>query len=348
MAKATTSLRDRILNTSSIDSTATIQDSQFFKDKDMVPTAVPMINVALSGSFDGGLTPGVTMIAGPSKHFKTGFALLIANAYLTKYPDGVVLLYDSEFGSPRAYFQAYDIPLDSVVHTPITDVEQLKHDIMLQLAEIKRGDHILIIIDSIGNMASKKEVDDALEGKSVADFTRAKALKSLFRMITPHLTIKDIPLIAINHTYKTMEMYSRDVVSGGTGSYYNSDNIWIVGRQQDKDKDKELRGFNFIINIEKSRSVKEKSKIPISVSFENGIAKYSGLFDLAEEAGLITSETKGKYQVGKWNEDEKGFSRTEVESMTTVWDSLLQDDYFKEFVEKKYKLSMASIVQSDE
>ena len=59
-----------------------------------------MINVALSGDPDGGLTAGLTVLAGPSKNFKTSFGLLIAAAYLDKYKDAVLLFYDSEFGSP--------------------------------------------------------------------------------------------------------------------------------------------------------------------------------------------------------------------------------------------------------
>jgi RecA/RadA recombinase len=130
------------------------------------------------------------MLAGPSKHFKTGFALLLASSFLKKYPDGVILFYDSEFGTPQSYFNKFNIPLDSVVHTPITDVEELKFDIMKQLKDLQRDDQVLIIIDSIGNLASKKEVEDAMNEKSVADMSRAKQLKSLFRMITPHLTLK--------------------------------------------------------------------------------------------------------------------------------------------------------------
>jgi RecA/RadA recombinase len=171
--------------------------------------------VALSGTIDGGITPGLTMLAGPSKHFKTGFALLLASAFLKKYPDGVILFYDSEFGTPQSYFTKFRIPLDSVVHTPITDVEELKFDLMKQLKEIQRTDQILIIVDSIGNLASKKEVEDALNEKSVGDMTRAKQLKSLFRMITPHLTLKDIPLVAVNHTYMEIGMFPKAVVGGG-------------------------------------------------------------------------------------------------------------------------------------
>ena len=128
----------------------------------MTPTDVPMVNVALSGSVDGGLAPGLTVLAGPSKHFKTSFALLMAGAYLKRHPDAVMLFYDSEFGSPQSYFEQFDINIDRVLHTPITNVEELKFDLIGQLEELDRDDKVVIVIDSIGNMASKKELEDCL------------------------------------------------------------------------------------------------------------------------------------------------------------------------------------------
>ena len=206
-------LLEKIKKNSTIKDTAVLADSKFFNSKDMIQTSVPMINVALSGKLDGGLTPGLTVFAGPSKHFKTAFALLLAKSYLDKYDDAVVLFYDSEFGTPQSYFDSFGIDTKRVIHTPITDIEQLKHDSMAQLNNIERGDHVIVIVDSVGNLASKKEVEDALDGKTVADMSRAKQLKSLFRMVTPHLSLKDIPMIVVNHTYMSMEMFSKPVVS---------------------------------------------------------------------------------------------------------------------------------------
>lgn len=209
------SLREKLIKNSTVEFTSTLSESKIYTKKDMITTSIPMINVALSGSVDGGMTPGITMLAGPSKHFKSGFALFLASSFIKKYPDGMILFYDAEFGTPESYFKSYNIPLTSVIHTPITDVEQLKHDIMQQLKEITRDEKVMIIIDSIGNLASRKEVEDALDGKTVADMSRAKQLKSLFRMVTPHLSLKDIPMVVINHTYESMGMFSSKVVSGG-------------------------------------------------------------------------------------------------------------------------------------
>jgi RecA/RadA recombinase len=209
------SLKDRLIKNSTIEHTATLTDSKIYGKKDMIPTRVPMINVALSGSIDGGLTPGLTVLAAPSKHFKTAFSLLMAAAFLKSNPGGIILFYDSEFGTPESYFTSFGVPLDSVVHTPITDIEQLKFDVMQQLQELKRDDKVMIVIDSVGNLASKKEVEDALKGSSAADMSRAKQLKSLFRMVTPHLTLKDIPMVVVNHVYMEQSLYPKAIVSGG-------------------------------------------------------------------------------------------------------------------------------------
>jgi RecA/RadA recombinase len=308
-----------------------------------------MINVSLSGTVDGGITPGLTMLAGPSKHFKTGFALLMASAFLKKYKEGVVLFYDSEFGTPQSYFNAFGIPFDSVVHTPITDIEELKFDIMQQINTLDRKDQVMIVIDSIGNLASKKEVDDALDGKSVADMSRAKQLKSLFRMVTPHLTLKDIPMIVINHTYKEIGLYPKDIVGGGTGSYYGSDNIWILGRQQDKD-DKEIKGYHFVINVEKSRYVREKSKIPITISYDGGINRWSGLLDVAIDGGYIVKPKAGWYATVNQDTGEvntPSMRAGDIVHNKDFWVKMFQETDLADHIEKKYKMSMGPIMEEE-
>lgn len=209
------SLLKRLQKNSKIEETELVTNSKYFTAKDMISTGVPMLNVAFSGSLDGGFTPGVTMWAGPSKHFKTGFALLQAAAYMETYPEAVLLFYDSEFGTPLSYFESFGIDTSRVIHSPIADMESFQFDIIAQLKEIKYNERVMILVDSVGNLASNKEIDDSLAEKSTADMTRAKKLKSIFRMVTPQLMIKNIPMVVVNHTYKTLEMYSKDVVGGG-------------------------------------------------------------------------------------------------------------------------------------
>lgn len=344
------SLINRLIKNSTIQDTSLLTDSRVYGKKDMITTSVPMVNVALSGSVDGGLTPGLTVLAGPSKHFKSAFSLLMASAYMKQYPDSVLLFYDSEFGTPQGYFESFNIDMERVIHTPITDVEELKFDIMKQLNEITRNDKVVMVIDSVGNLASKKEVEDAESGKSVADMSRAKSLKSLFRMVTPHLTLKDIPLIVVNHTYKEIGLYPKDIVGGGTGIYYSADTIWILGRQQDKDSDG-IQGYHFIINVEKSRYVKEKSKIPITVSYEGGIKRWSGMLDLAIEGGYVVKPSNGWYQLVDRTTGEvvgNKMRAADIEDNKDIWKQLLSTTDFADWIKKKYTLTTQPLIQSDD
>jgi RecA/RadA recombinase len=343
------SIMDKLKKNSKIKETAILSESKLFNNKDMITTDVPMINVALSGDVDGGLTSGMTVLAGPSKHFKTSFALLMAGAYLKKYPEAVMLFYDSEFGSPQAYFETFGIDTSRVLHTPIVDVEHLKFDLVSQLENLTRGDKVIIVIDSIGNLASKKELEDTLNEKSVADMSRAKALKGLFRMTTPYLTMKDVPLLAINHTYKEIGLFPKDVVGGGTGIYYSADNIWIIGRRQNK-KGTEVVGYDFIINVDKSRFVKEKSKIPISVSWDGGIEAYSGLLEVALAGNYVGKPSNGWYcridrETGELVDPKFREAQT-IEK--EFWDPIFADTDFKEFLKKHYTIGYRSLIAESE
>lgn len=345
------SLIEKLTKSSTIKMTAPILDSKVYGKKDMATTPVPMVNVALSGRVDGGLVPGLLMLAGPSKHFKSAFALMMAAAYQKKYDDAVVLFYDSEFGTPQSYFESFGIDLNRVVHTPITNIEELKFDITKQLENIEKKDNVVIVIDSIGNLASKKEVEDALDGKSVADMTRAKQLKSLFRIVTPHLNLKDIPLVCVNHTYKEIGMFPKDIVSGGTGSYYSADAIWIIGRQQEKDGT-EIAGYHFVINIEKSRHVREKSKIPITVTFEGGIKKWSGLMDIAMEAGYLRKPKAGWYErmdplTGEVIGD-KMYRAKELTDNGDFWKQLFTETEFADWIKNRYSVGGKSLMETDQ
>ena len=330
---------DKLKKNSKIKGTDVLEDSIFFGEKDIVSTSVPMVNVALSGDVEGGLTSGLTVLAGPSKHFKTSFALLMGAAYMEEQKDAVMLFYDSEFGSPQNYFESFGIDTSRVLHTPITDVEQLKFDLVNQLDEIERGDKVVIVIDSIGNLASKKELEDALNEKSVADMSRAKALKGLFRMVTPYLTMKNIPLLAVNHTYQEMGLFPKAIVSGGTGIYYSADNIWIIGRQQVK-AGTEVSGYNFVINVEKSRFVKEKSKVPISVSWEGGIEPYSGLLDVGLAGGYVVKPNVGWYaRVDKETGEMVEPKVRQKDTLTAdFWKPILEETDFKEFIQGHYQI----------
>jgi RecA/RadA recombinase len=324
--------------------------STFFADKKDdkgIVVDVPLLNIALSGKIDEGLREGILMISGESKRFKTLFGLYLLSAFQKKYKDGVCIFYDTEFGTPPSYLTKFNLDLKRIIHIPIDCVEALKHDIMKKIDGLKEEkdeeNKVLVFVDSLGALASRKEIDDALEGNEKTDMTRAKAIKSLFRIITANLNILGIPMIVINHCYKEQTAanpkYARDIVGGGQAVQLAPDVGWIIQRQQDKEDD-EIKGYKFIINIDKSRYMKDRVKLPITVRWESGIHKYSGLSDLAIEFKIIEEckleDVKGKPAGLKFNK--RIIPMIGQDLNKEFWEDVIKNSELSKKIEEKYKL----------
>ena len=81
----------------------------------------------------------------------------------------------------------------------------------------------------------------------------------------------------------------------------------------------------------------EKSKVPLSVSYENGINKFSGLLDLAMEFGFVTKPKLARYH--RPGIDAEGKNWVEDETNTDAfWDPILEDPAFDDACRKKYQL----------
>lgn len=322
----------------------TLSKSPIFEGIEPVVTRIPLLNVAFSGRVSGGYVPGITVWAGPSKHFKTMFCLLQAAAFLEKHPEGIIILFDTEFGAPLQYFETCGIDPDRVVHIPVFTAEQLRSELTNALQATNRGDKVFFMIDSIGNVASNKETNDAANEKEAADFTRAKVLKSLFRIATPHFAYKNLDMAVINHTYETIEMFSKQVMGGGKGPYYAANNIFFLGRQQDSSgtgASKELHGYNYTIRVEKSRFVKEQSKFDVTVNFDNGLERYSGLMELALATGFMVKINDKMISAVNQEDgtfDPKGKQRSWWEKNTEFWEQLIVNPEFDNKVAAIYTL----------
>lgn len=344
MAKAAKeSLLTRIKNASTIVETTTLDKCKFINDKDTTPTPVPALNAILSGTLDGGFGAGFTQFAGKSKMFKTGLMLLGMSSYLRHHKDSVGILYINEFGSPAEYFKTFGIPEDRVLISPIVDVEQLKIDFMAQLDGISRGDRVFVGIDSIGNLASRHEIEVARKEETTVDMTRAKIFKSVGRIITPHLTLKNIPCVAINHVYSEMKTHGATIVSGGTGMYLSSDNIYIVTREKKKDKDDNVIGYEFHVRVEKSRFVKEGSMISIDTSFGDGVSRWSGLLDIGLQTGHIIKGKDGSSNIYTSKVTGQVCSLVET-NKAEFWDPLLADEGFKTTVKNLFTLGTGEVM----
>ena len=133
----------------------------------------------------------------------------------------------------------------------------------------------MVVLDSAGNLATQKEIDDAKTGSSKADMTRAKLLKSTFRIIMTQFGICKIPFLFTNHTYQTQDLFSRQVGGGGTGPEYAASIILFLGKAKLKEGI-EQTGIIVTAKPNKNRFAKP-TNIKFHISFNKGMNPYVGL-----------------------------------------------------------------------
>lgn len=317
---------------------ALVNNSEFFSETNYTSTAIPIVNVALSGSLTGGISSGLTIFAGASRSYKTLLGLHCAKAYLEKYPDAHLFFYDSEFGSSLSYFTSVGIDISRVVHIPVNSVEDFKNQAYALLNTIERGYHAFIMLDSLGALASNKTIEDSMENKNTADLTRPKAVNLVARLITPMLNTIDIPCIIINHIYESLDKYVPSKMGGGNGIMYAANSVLFISKTKIKDGI-ELSGYTFNIKIEKSRAIKEGKALSFDVLYDRGVERLSGISELAQEYGIVKSGGGWFSQIDLATGEVIGDKmRSTSERYTQILEDLLLDNNFQKFVEKKFKL----------
>lgn len=165
--------------------------------------------------------------------------------------------------------------------------------------------------------------------------------------------VKPVYDMTINTNDYDKQQYTLEngVVSHNTGAYYSADAIWIIGRRQEK-VGQEIEGYHFVINIEKSRHVREKSAIPITVTFNGGISKWSGLAEVAEKLGYINKPKVGWYEALNPETGEvltdKLMRAKEVNASGELWKMLLTETNLAEDIKNNYTVATGSIMQDED
>jgi len=273
-----------------------VSDGLITGDKQgFIGTGSYILNAQLSGSIYGGIPDNrVTAIAGEQATGKTFYAIGIAKDFLDSNEDGAVFYFDSEAAATTDLFKDRGLDPDRVWHFPVDTIEEFRTQmirILDNLLKTPEGDRkpLLIVLDSLGMLASAKELDDALADKQVRDMTKSQTIKSVFRIITSKLGKLKIPMIVTNHTYKTMNPYGEPSdMGGGSGLKYAASTIMTLSKSKEKDSSKEVVGNIIKVKTYKSRLTKENTQIATRLFFDKrGLDKYYGLLELGEKHGIF-------------------------------------------------------------
>lgn len=275
--------------------------STFSEVTEWIDTGNYHLNACVSGSLFGGWPNSRTCsIAGPSG---TGKTYLILNSVKRAIDMGYnVVFYDSEAAVDKDLMVKFGIDIGKVNYQPINTVQEFRTSVTtitgkMQEAKAAGGKvpKIMIILDSAGNLATQKEIDDARSGSDKSDMTRSKVLKSIFRIIMTPMADLKIPFLFTNHTYQTQDFISRQVAGGGTGPEYAASIVLFLNKAQLKDSSGERSGIIVTAKPNKNRFAKP-TNIKFHLDFSKGMNRYVGLEQYIdwEEIGI----TKGSIEKG--------------------------------------------------
>jgi RecA/RadA recombinase len=266
-----------------------IADDKEENNKKFLDTGIYILNAALSGSLFGGIQSNrITTLAGDSG---VGKSFLCYGIIKQAQKDGWNTIYiDTEFSIERSQLPNYGIDISPekfmlVRSNIVEDITKVLTQTLESLKEAKRnGQDIpptMIFIDSVGMLASRKETEDAKDGKETVDMTRAKKLASLFRIVNGDLGYLGIPLICTNHVYDEMSMFPKKIMKGGKGLYYSSSVVSFLSKAKLKsgledDMDLGSSGIKVTFKTEKNRLAKPK-KVKFDISFVEGCNPFKGL-----------------------------------------------------------------------
>lgn len=317
---------------------STLSESSLSTVSEWIDTGCFALNAICSGSIYKGIPKGrITGFAGPSGCGKTLIINKIIGNFQAMSPDHWAVVWDTEAGyEPNALRNVGGVPERTKV-LPVDTVESCRNQIVKFLDNVISGGKktygkYIIAIDSLGNLASQKEIDDSLKDKSAQDMgSRAKTLKSMMRTITYKAAKAGVTVLFSNHTYDDPAAMFPSLIknqAGGKGPVYLASllvQLALRTEKQDEGNDDDVKipmankvsGITMRALTIKNRFIPPFLETEIYLNFKTGLYKYAGLLEMALAYNIIT-QTGSTYTMDNkklgyyksWKNDEAVWTET--------------------------------------
>jgi RecA/RadA recombinase len=295
----------------------TLDKSEVSQVDHYISTGNYALNAALTGSVFGGFPNNRSVaLAGPSG---TGKTYLILNAVREAQKLGYyIVYYDSENAVDKSLVEKFGVDPSKLRYEPCNTVQEFRSSVTnltkTLLDAKKKGAElpkVLIVLDSAGNLATQKEIDDAASGSDKSDMTRARLLKSTFRILMTQMGLCKIPFLFTNHVYQTQDLFSKTVAGGGTGPEYSASIILFL--QKAKLAEGTSSGIIVTAKPNKNRFAKP-TPVKFWIDFNKGMNPYVGLQDFIswDNCGIQRGRLIGEKDYGKLSEKDKEPCRKHV------------------------------------
>ena len=272
---------------------------------DWIDTGCYSLNGIISGSLFGGIPVGrITGIIGLSGTGKTLIMnKIMANAIRKNYKP---LYFDSESALDKMTAERLGCDVTKIKHLPIEFIEDCKTQIITMLSKLIEANlkkKVIIFIDSLGNLVTRKEVDDSLENSGASDMgLKAKMLGSLIRQATHKAAKAEVPIIFSNHIIANPAEKFPNIVKlqpGGFKCTYLPSVVLQLSTTTEKLVDMEeddvasklsenITGVHLRALTTKNRFAPPFIETTMKLNYKTGLSKYMGLLDMAKACDMFT------------------------------------------------------------
>lgn len=313
---------------------ATLDESTLSSADEWIDTGCHALNAIISGSLYKGVPVGrIAGFAGPSQAGKSLIMnRIMANAQKIGY---VPVIWDSEVAVDKRSAEGAGMDTKRVKYYPVETIEDCRNQMCKFFDNIIAANNpdlkFIVAIDSLGNLASAKEIRDASAGKDASDVgQRAKAIKSMMRTLTYKAAKAKVPVLFSNHIYDSMEMFPSLVKtqSGGKGPIYLASVLVQLSTRNEKSSENpneasvaisnNVSGVTLSAMTVKNRFVPNFLKTELYLNFKTGLDKYSGLFEIATAYGVLV-KAGNRYTFG---EENLGY-RKDIEKNIECWEKIM-------------------------
>lgn len=260
------------------------------------------LNALWSGSIYGGMPNNkATALAGEPSTGKTFYALAIVRNFLKDNPRGFCFYFESEGAVSKKMLESRDVDTKRIAIIPVGTIEGFRSqalrilDRYLETPEDERLPMVMVL-DSLGNLSSEKEIKDISEGNNTRDMTKSQLLKGAFRVLRLKLGIAKVAMIVTNHVYDVIGSYvPMKKMSGGSGLEFAADTIGFLSKKKKSEgegAEKEITGVIITVLNKKARITIENKRIETFLNYTTGLDRYYGLLDLSVKFGIVKKLAK--------------------------------------------------------
>ena len=256
-----------------------------------IDTGSYTLNAALSGSIFGGVPNNkITAFAGESATGKTFFVMGVVKQFLDDHPSAAVFYFDTEAAVTKDMMKTRGIDTNRVIISEPETIQKFRHTALQILDNYnshKEKPPMLMVLDSLGQLSTTKEVEDTATGSETRDMTKAATLKATFRVLNLKLAKANVPMLVTNHVYEVVGSYiPTKEMAGGSGLKYTASQICYLSKKKEKDG-KEVIGNVIKVKMAKSRLTKENKQVEVLLTYDKGLDRYYGLLELAEKYDIL-------------------------------------------------------------